>query len=574
MIVRDEAPIVTRALDSMKHIISSFYISDTGSVDGTPDIIRKWAEDNKIDGEVDSHEWVNFGHNKSILMYNARNHANPKISGADFFVWLDADEVWITDKSNPLSYPTTADREKLFNFATTHGAANIFMLTTVYGSIVYPRWNMCRNNQLYRWIQPVHEYFEGTVSNVNVDVPFIYLLARKEGNSSRNPDRYRRDAQMFLDFLKDNPNEPRATYYLAQTYESIDKEAAIEYYKKRIDIQEGYYQERYMACLRLGRMLTDEKDKMKYWLIGTTISNQRLECYYELMMNEYNKKNWRAAAAYGFMAPTTRSVPRGLCVEHQIYTSLFDLNFGVVLYNVPLYEEGIKATKRALETVNIDSRRELLRKNLTFFEQKLRDTVKVPSPPPYQDLIVIENFYSDPDKVRHDALTAEFDVKGNYPGTRTKPFMYAGIKEKFESIIGRKITYWPEGGYNGSFQFVTEEKKSWIHRDATDWSAIIFLTPNAPTDGGTKTFIHKETGAAFRGDVSEDVLNLDSRKEENWHLLDRVGNVYNRCVMFRGKRNHISDRYFGTTLDNARLFQTFFFDDGHEKYRKNLKTNS
>ncbi len=35
MIVRDESTIIRRALDSMKNIIGSYYICDTGSVDGT-----------------------------------------------------------------------------------------------------------------------------------------------------------------------------------------------------------------------------------------------------------------------------------------------------------------------------------------------------------------------------------------------------------------------------------------------------------------------------------------------------------------------------------------------------------
>ena len=378
-----------------------------------------------------------------------------------------------------------------------------------------------------------------------------------------------------LDFLKDNPNEPRATYYLAQKYESVDTEKAVEYYKKRIEITEGYCEERYMSCLRLGRILSNECDKVKYWLIGTTMTSNRLECYYELMMNEYKKEDWRKVSAYGFMAPQNRvPIPGGLSVEHETYTSLFDLHFGVALYNLKLHEEGIEITKRALKTEANSSRKELLLRNIKCFEDRIAEkttVVKSISPPPYQELIVIENFYPNPDKVRNDALAAEFCMNGNYPGTRTKSYMYDGIKEKFESIIGRKITYWPDGGYNGSFQFATEEKKDWIHRNATDWSVVVFLTPDAPTDGGTKTFIHKQTGATFKHDTTEEILNMDSRKEENWHLLDRIGNVYNRCVIFRGKRNHISDRYFGTSLNDAHLFQTFFFNDGHEDYRNTLK---
>jgi hypothetical protein len=90
----------------------------------------------------------------------------------------------------------------------------------------------------------------------------------------------------------------------------------------------------------------------------------------------------------------------------------------------------------------------------------------------------------------------------------------------------------------------------------------VYLTPNATTDGGTKTFLHKELGLSSTGDPAVDErLSKDAYNEDAWHLVDRVGNLFNRCVMFRGKRSHISDRYFGTNMETARLFQTFFFND-------------
>ena len=47
---------------------------------------------------------------------------------------------------------------------------------------------------------------------------------------------------------------------------------------------------------------------------------------------------------------------------------------------------------------------------------------------------------------------------------------------------------------------------------------------------------------------------------ENWELVDYVENVYNRCVIFNAKRFHSATQYFGTTPENSRLFQVFFFN--------------
>jgi hypothetical protein len=35
---------------------------------------------------------------------------------------------------------------------------------------------------------------------------------------------------------------------------------------------------------------------------------------------------------------------------------------------------------------------------------------------------------------------------------------------------------------------------SWVHRDGTDWAAIVYLTPDAPPSAGTAFFKHRKYG--------------------------------------------------------------------------------
>ena len=44
MIVKNELNVITRALDSAKHLFDYFLICDTGSTDGTPEKIMEWAD--------------------------------------------------------------------------------------------------------------------------------------------------------------------------------------------------------------------------------------------------------------------------------------------------------------------------------------------------------------------------------------------------------------------------------------------------------------------------------------------------------------------------------------------------
>ena len=44
-----------------------------------------------------------------------------------------------------------------------------------------------------------------------------------------------------------------------------------------------------------------------------------------------------------------------------------------------------------------------------------------------------------------------------------------------------------------------------------------------------------------------------------WEQVDKVGNIFNRLILFDSKRFHMSMDYFGDSKENGRLFQVFFF---------------
>ena len=182
-----------------------------------------------------------------------------------------------------------------------------------------------------------------------------------------------------------------------------------------------------------------------------------------------------------------------------------------------------------------------------------------------KNIIIIDNFYNNIDEVREIALQQNFNIKGNYPGYRTKSFANNNIKNIFEKYIGKTIIHWPNE-YNGSYQYTTKEMKSWVHRDMTNWAGIIYLTPNAPLNSGTGFFKHKQTGIENLDEYNnldtqlQKQVDCDSSNMDKWELIDYVGNKYNRLVLFQGFRSHRSMEYFGDNINNGRLFQTWFFD--------------
>ena len=181
------------------------------------------------------------------------------------------------------------------------------------------------------------------------------------------------------------------------------------------------------------------------------------------------------------------------------------------------------------------------------------------------NLLVIDNFYKNPLQVREFALNEEFTVNGNYPGTRTKSYATEQLKEILQKYIepfSGKITDFPleESSYNGAFQYTTSRARSWIHTDPyNNWGGVLYLTPDAPVTSGTAFYKIKNSNCFYEDLLKREYTDSISQDLTKWELVDTVGNVFNRLVLFNSKRYHMSMDYFGTDKTNSRLFQVFFF---------------
>jgi hypothetical protein len=182
---------------------------------------------------------------------------------------------------------------------------------------------------------------------------------------------------------------------------------------------------------------------------------------------------------------------------------------------------------------------------------------------------IVDNFYENPDQVREFALKQEY-VEGGFGrgfiGRRTEQqFLFPGLKERFEEIMGRKITEWESHGMNGRFQIAWSGEPLVYHCDSQKWGGMLYLTPDAPYSCGTTLYAHKTTRARTYFDDGWDAAWKDIPGDPHldgthFEAVDVLGNVFNRLVIFDASAIHSASQYFGTIRDNARLWQMFFFD--------------
>ena len=182
------------------------------------------------------------------------------------------------------------------------------------------------------------------------------------------------------------------------------------------------------------------------------------------------------------------------------------------------------------------------------------------------NLIVVDNFYTDPQAVREIALAQEYAPDLRYhKGQRTSTKYFApNTKQVFESLIGRRITRWTEYEYNGIFQYCTAEDPLVYHSDMQSYAAAVYLTPDAPVETGTSFYRSKEHPEVRECHVSDprynEVFKGGFYDKTKFELVDTVGNVFNRCAIWNSKLIHSASQYFGTNKYDSRLFHLFFFD--------------
>jgi glycosyltransferase involved in cell wall biosynthesis len=271
MIVKNEAARITRALDSVAQFIDCYAIVDTGSDDETPNVIKEYFLPHKIPGTVSHAPFKNWSQARNAALVAAR--AVRSRYGWDWALLTDADMTLVM-KDLP-AFQTFLDAAK------ARGALSIEMEQRG-GAVHYANKRLISSKAtgLYRGV--THEYLD-VDSGGSLPASIAYFDDHADG--ANRPEKYKRDIRLLLEGLKDEPDNYRYYYYLAQSYrDGGDIPNAKLWYKKRVAAG-GWIEEQWSAQVNYANCLKDEGDEagfVREMLLAYNMRPSRAEALYDL----------------------------------------------------------------------------------------------------------------------------------------------------------------------------------------------------------------------------------------------------------------------------------------------------
>ena len=237
MIVKDEAHVIERCLSSVRPLIDAFCIVDTGSSDGTQELIRRVLDG--LPGVVIDRPWVDFATNRTEAIEAARGFG-------EYSLMIDADVECRVDADLDVDALRRSLNADLYRVELRDG-------------IRYQRPLLTSTRVPFSYRGVLHEFLEipQTATDGGI-IPGFHYESSFDGARSRNPSKFIDDALVLADTMasgREADLDARHTFYLAQSLRDAGNDAGAEMvYRARADMG-GWPEEVYISLLWRARLL-------------------------------------------------------------------------------------------------------------------------------------------------------------------------------------------------------------------------------------------------------------------------------------------------------------------------------
>lgn len=343
MIVKNEAQNMRKCLASVKDYIDYWVICDTGSTDGTQELIQQIMDEYKIPGQLMNRPWVDFAHNRTESLQLAA------LNG-DYTLIIDAD-----DTLEIVSHPECLKNLK----------QDVYQFKIVHGDITYFRPQLIRSSIDWKYMGVLHEFLEGPpgvrmAPHVMMENITMWAAASEARGGYAGAKKYMHDALVLEKALlaDDLPEsmQTRYTFYLAQSYRDAGMhDKAMDAYKRRVDLggwPEEVYYAKYMIAACKARLQYSEADIIDAFTQAWEYRPSRLDALYDLIRFLGQKE--RTTLAYALATIAMRIPPSKdiLFVRHDVSQWRLLDDYAILAAKTGNIKEAINAYTALMNTTH------------------------------------------------------------------------------------------------------------------------------------------------------------------------------------------------------------------------------
>jgi tetratricopeptide (TPR) repeat protein/predicted O-methyltransferase YrrM len=285
--VKNAGPQFEEMLTQNLPVIDRWTILDTGSTDDTVDIINKVLVGKKR-GELFQEPFINFKDSRNRCLDLAG-------SSCKYIIMLDD------------TYVIKGNLRGFLNQVRGDQRSDSFTIIIKSNDTEYGSNRIIKSKSGLRYIYRIHEVITDK-ENYNIVIPKnVATIKDRRFNymEERTMKRKELDLKLLYEELEDNPTEARTYYYIAQTYNLLEKyELAYEFFLKRAEItNSGFIQERIDAVFEAARVANFKLNKpweecLYLYEKAFKIDETRPESQYFIGINSYFKGDYITAHKY------------------------------------------------------------------------------------------------------------------------------------------------------------------------------------------------------------------------------------------------------------------------------------
>jgi glycosyltransferase involved in cell wall biosynthesis len=354
MIVKDEAAIIERCLAAAVPWIDAYAIHDTGSSDGTAEIVRAFFERHGVPGRVTHGRFDDFAQARNDSLVEARETA--AAHAVDYLLLCDADMELVVDDSS--------FRDSL--------AADAYLLDQRASGLHYANVRLLRADAETRYVGVTHEY-------VDVDPATRRALHgawfRDHAEGSSRHGKFERDLALLERGLIAEPDNARYVFYRAQTLRDLGRDReAVSAYEQRAALG-GWEEEVWYSLLQVAvlheRLADGDAEVLAAYLAAFESRPGRAETLVELA--RHLRERGRHGLAHVFATRAVQLMPTDdiLFVIPSCYGWRARDELSVSSYWVGSYAESEELARSVLEDPDLPpEERPRVEKNLAFARER------------------------------------------------------------------------------------------------------------------------------------------------------------------------------------------------------------